>query len=32
MSAHRAAVPEAARADVFGDTARRVYRLRGNGG
>ena len=32
MDAHRAAVPEAMRADVFGNTARRVYRLSANGG
>jgi predicted TIM-barrel fold metal-dependent hydrolase len=27
IDGHRAAIPEAARADVFGNTARRVYRL-----
>ncbi len=27
LDAHRAAIPEAARPDVFGNTARRVYRL-----
>ena len=32
MDAHLAAVPEAARADVFGNTARRVYRLSDNNG
>ncbi len=32
MAAHRAAVPDSMRADVFGNTARRVYRLSANRG
>ena len=32
MDAHRAAVPDGMHADVFGNTARRVYRLSANGG